>query len=240
MSRETSPAVSRCAGSRSNPACSFPMIRKPASCLLGTCATSGFDLMPWPAQCASDRCCHFDFGITTVITFRVIMRGDLAHVSDVSHQLLPQSAAATATVAHDAGVVAEMLGGLSPSPLFFKYRACSLPRASPTSPISSSFSFLSPARSCCPLAVPLPAMTRSRRGARRRSRRRRRHLPHPGNAVARKGAATRAPWRPSQRRPPLLPPPPSCPRRPELPATQASRRNRGPAVRRGAGRRLLP
>jgi hypothetical protein len=39
------------------------------------------------------------------------MRGDLARVSDVSRQLLPRSAAATAMVAHDAGVVAETSGG---------------------------------------------------------------------------------------------------------------------------------
>jgi hypothetical protein len=46
----------------------------------------------------------FDFEITTAITSRVIMRGGLADVSDVSHQLLPRSAVATATVAYDAEV----------------------------------------------------------------------------------------------------------------------------------------
>jgi hypothetical protein len=130
--------------------------------------------------------------------------------------------------------------GVTPSPLFFKYRACSLPRASPTSPLTSSFALLSTTRSCRPLAVPLPAMTRFRRGAKRRLRRRRWRLPHLGNAVARKGAATRAPWRPSWRRPPPLLLPPSHPRRPELPAAWASRRSGGPAARRGAGRRSLP
>jgi hypothetical protein len=63
------------------------------------------------AQHASGRSCHFDFGITTVLTPRVIMRGGLTHVSDVSHQLLPRSAAATAVVVHDAEVGCRNVGG---------------------------------------------------------------------------------------------------------------------------------
>jgi hypothetical protein len=130
--------------------------------------------------------------------------------------------------------------GVTPSPLFFKYRACSLPRASPTSPLTSSFALPSPTRPCRPLAVPLPVMTRFQRGAKRRSRRRRRRLPHLGSAVARKGATTRVPWRPSRRRPPPLLLLPSHPRWPGLPAARASQRNGGPAARKGAGRRPLP
>jgi hypothetical protein len=142
-------------------------------------------------------------------------------------------------IAHDVGAVTETSGGYSlrRSSLNVERARC---RGHPlASPLISSLSFPSPARSCCPLAVPLPAMTRSQKGARRRSRRRRWRLPHLRNTVARKGAATRAPWRPSRRRPPPLPPPPSRSKRPGLPATRAFRRNGGPAVRRGAGRRPL-
>jgi hypothetical protein len=104
------------------------------------------------------------------------MWGGLTYVRDVSHQLPPRSAAATTAVAHDAGVVTEMSGGYSlrRSSLNAERARC---RKHPlASPLISSLSFPSPARSCRPLAVPLPAMTRSRRGARRRSRRRRRRL----------------------------------------------------------------
>jgi hypothetical protein len=59
----------------------------------------------------------------------------------------------------------------------------------PTSPLTSNLSFPSPTRSCHPLAIPPPAATRSWRGARRRSRCWRWHLPHPGSAAARRGAA---------------------------------------------------
>jgi hypothetical protein len=59
------------------------------------------------APVASVSSCHFDFIITTVLTSRVIMRGGLAHVSDVSHRFPPRSAA----VAHDVGVVAKISGG---------------------------------------------------------------------------------------------------------------------------------
>jgi hypothetical protein len=58
--------------------------------------------------------------------------------------------------------------------------------APPTSPLAPSLSFPSPTRSCHPLAVPLPAATRSRRGARGRSRRWRWHLPYLRSAVARR------------------------------------------------------
>jgi hypothetical protein len=192
------------------------------------------------APVADAPSCHFDFGITTVITPQVIMRGGLTYIRDVSRQLPPRSAAATAAVAHDAEVVTETSGGYSLHRSSLNAERALCRRHPLASPLISSLSFLSLARPCRPLAVPLPARTRSRRGARRRSRRQRRRLPHLGNAVARKGAATRAPWRPSRRGPPLLPPLPSCPRRPKLPGTQASRRNGGPAVQRGAGRRPLP
>jgi hypothetical protein len=39
------------------------------------------------------------------------MWGGLAHISDVSHRFPPRSAAATAAVAHDVGVVTETSGG---------------------------------------------------------------------------------------------------------------------------------
>jgi hypothetical protein len=167
------------------------------------------------------------------------MWGGLTYVRDVSHQLLPRSAAATATIAHDARAVTETSGGYSLCCSSLNAERARCRGYSLASHLISSLSFPSPARSCRPLAVPLPAMTRSRKGARRRSRRQRRRLPHLGNAVTQKGAATRAPWRPSRRRPPLLPPPPSRPRRPGLPATRVFRRDGGLAIRRGAGRRPL-
>jgi hypothetical protein len=168
------------------------------------------------------------------------MWGGLIYVRDVSHQLPPRSAVATAAVAHDAGVVTEMSGGYSLRRSSLNAERAHCRRHPLTSPLISNLSFPSPARSCRPLAVPPPAMTRSRRGARRRSGHRRWRLLHLGNAVARKGAAIRAPWRPSRRRPMPLPPPPSRPRRSGPPAARASQRNGGLAVRRGAGRRPLP
>jgi hypothetical protein len=103
------PAVSRRAGSKVRPG----WRPEPACCLLGTCAALGLVPTRRPAQHASGQSCHFDFGITTVITSRVIMLllRWLAYVSDVSRQLLPRSATATAAVAHDAGVVSETPGG---------------------------------------------------------------------------------------------------------------------------------
>jgi hypothetical protein len=110
----------------------------------------------------------------------------------------------------------------------------------PTSPLTSSLSFLSPTRSCLPSAVPLPAVTRSRRGARKRSRRRRWRLLHPGSAVAQRGAATRRPWRPLWWWLMPLLPLPSRLGQLGLLAIRASQRNGGPAVRRGAGGRPPP
>jgi hypothetical protein len=69
------------------------------SCSLGTCAASGSDPTLRPAQCASDLSCRLDFGVTTVITSRVIMWGRLVYVSDASHRFPPRSAAATVAVA---------------------------------------------------------------------------------------------------------------------------------------------
>jgi hypothetical protein len=56
---------------------------------LGTCAALGSDPTLRPAQCDSDLSCHLDFGVTTIITSRVIMRGGLAYVSGTSHQFPP-------------------------------------------------------------------------------------------------------------------------------------------------------
>jgi hypothetical protein len=194
-----------------------------------------------PAQRASGQSCHFDFEFTTAITPQVIMRGGLAFVSVMSHQPLPRSAVATVVMAHDAGAVTEMSGGyFLPSPHFFKCRACPLPRALPTSPLTSSLALPSPTRPCRPLAVSLPATTRFRRGARRGLRCRRWRRPRLGSMVAQRGATTRAPWRLSRRRPlPQLPPLPH-PRRLELPAARVSQKSGSPAARRGVGRSPLP
>jgi hypothetical protein len=102
----------------------------------------------------------------------------------------------------------------------------------PTSPLASSLSSPSPARSCPPLAVPPPAVTRFRKEVRR--------LPHLGSAVAQRGAATRKPWRPLRPQPPSLLPLPSQPGWLGLPVTRASRRNGGLAVRKGAGGKPCP
>jgi hypothetical protein len=66
---------------------------------LGTCATSGSDPTLWPVQCDSVLSCHFDFGVTTTINFRIVMRGGLTCVSGVSRQFLPRSVVAIAVVA---------------------------------------------------------------------------------------------------------------------------------------------
>jgi hypothetical protein len=47
--------------------------REPVHCSLGTCAALGLAPTLWPVQCTSGRSCHLDFGITTVLTSRVIM-----------------------------------------------------------------------------------------------------------------------------------------------------------------------
>jgi hypothetical protein len=76
------------------------------------------------AQCCSVLSCHLDFGVTTIITSRIVMRGKLAYVSGASHQFLPRSALAIAAVAFS--WVHMMRGRLpkhrvpSPSPLLFK------------------------------------------------------------------------------------------------------------------------
>jgi hypothetical protein len=91
---------------------------------LGTCASSGSDPTLRPVQCDSDLFCHLDFGVTTIITSRVVMRGSLAYVSGMSHQFPPRSA--VATIAVSPSWVRTMRERLpkrwvpSPSPLLFK------------------------------------------------------------------------------------------------------------------------
>jgi hypothetical protein len=168
------------------------------------------------------------------------MWGGLANVSDMSHRLLPRSAAVTAAVAHDVGAVTKTSGGypLHRSSLNAERAHCR--GHPPTSPLTSSLSFPSPTWSCRPPAVPPPAVTRSRRGARKRLRSQRWRLLCLGSVVAQKGAATREPWRPLWRWPPPLLPLPSLPGQLGLLAIRASWRSGGPAVRRGAGGRPLP
>jgi hypothetical protein len=110
----------------------------------------------------------------------------------------------------------------------------------PTSPLASSLAFLSPVQPCPPSAVPPSVVTRSRKGARRRTRCQGCRLLHLGSTVARRGAATGRPWRPLRRWPLPLLPLPSRPRQLGLLAMRPSRRNGGPAVRRGVGGKLLP
>jgi hypothetical protein len=66
---------------------------------LGTCAASGSDPTLRPAWCDTDLSCHLDFGVTTIITSRVVMRGGLACISGTSHKFPPRSAVATVAVA---------------------------------------------------------------------------------------------------------------------------------------------
>jgi hypothetical protein len=168
------------------------------------------------------------------------MWGGLSYVSDVSHQLLPRSTAATAAVAHDVGVVTETSGGypLRRSSLNAERARCR--GHPPTSPLTSSLSFPSPTWSCRPPAVPPPMVTRSRSGAMKRLRSQRWRLLHLGSVVSQKGAATREPWRPLRRWPPPLLPLPSLPGQLGLLAIRASQRSGGPTVRRGARGSLLP
>jgi hypothetical protein len=56
---------------------------------LRTCAALGSDPMLRPAQCCSVLSCHLDFGVTTTIISRIIMRGRLEYVSGASRQFLP-------------------------------------------------------------------------------------------------------------------------------------------------------
>jgi hypothetical protein len=66
---------------------------------IGTCAVSGSVPTLWPAQCVSDLSCRLDFGVTTIITSRVVMQGRLVYVSGTSHWFPPRSAVATVAVA---------------------------------------------------------------------------------------------------------------------------------------------
>jgi hypothetical protein len=91
---------------------------------LGTCAVSGPDPTLWPAQCCTVLSCHLNFGVTAIITSRIIMRGKLAYVSSTSCQFLPRSAMAIAAVAF---LWVHMMRGRlpkcrvpSPSPFLFK------------------------------------------------------------------------------------------------------------------------
>jgi hypothetical protein len=127
----------------------------------------------------------------------------------------------------------------SPSPLLFKCSVRPWLRAHPTSPLASSLASPSPVRSCPPSAVPPSVVTRSKKGTRRRPRHQRRRLLQLRSAVARRGAATRKPWRPLRPRLPSHLPLPSRPEQLGLLATWASRRNGVPAVQRGAGGKPL-
>jgi hypothetical protein len=152
----------------------------------------------------------------------------------------PRSAAAAATVAHDVGGGYRNVGGY-PLHHFPSNTECAHGQGRiPTSPRASSLTSPSPVSPCPPSVVPPSVATRSRRRARKRTERQRCRLQRLGNVVARRGAATRRPWRLLRRGPPPLLPLPPRPGQLGLLAMRAFRRGRGPVVQRGAGGNLLP
>jgi hypothetical protein len=151
------------------------------------------------------------------------MRDRLAYVSDVSHRFPPRSAAATAAVAL---LWAHTMCGSVPKRrvllLFKSWERSRLRAHFHSSALPPSFAW-----PCLPLAV----LLLKARVVGGELKRRRWRLLRLRNADARRGAATRRIWWPSEPwpPPPLLPLPP--PGKPWLPVARGPRADRGPAVR---------